>query len=85
MREIVLTECWDALSSMKNEKSPGNDELTKEFYTAFFDELGSPLLKTFNSSFVKDELSSSQKQAVITLIKKKDRDVMLIKNWSQFH
>ena len=27
------------------------------------------------------ELSSSQKQAVITLIQKKDGDIMLIKNW----
>ena len=66
---------------MKNGKSPGNDGFTKEFYTAFFGELGSLLLKTFNYSFVKGELSSSQKQAVIILIQKKDRDVMLIKNW----
>ena len=57
------------------------DGLTKEFYTAFFGELGSLLLKTFSYSFVKGELSSSQKQAVITVIKKKDRDVMLIRNW----
>ena len=71
----------NALSSMKNGKSPGNDGLTKEFYTAFFGELGSLLLKTFNYSFVKGELSSSQEQAVITLIQKKDRDIMLIKNW----
>ena len=66
---------------MKNGKSPGNDGLTKEFYTAFFGELGSLLLKTFNYSFVKGELSSSQKQALITLILKKDRDIMLIKSW----
>ena len=66
---------------MKNGKSPGNDGLTKEFYTAFFGELGSHLLETFNYSFVKGELTSSQKQAVITLIQKKDRNVMLIKNW----
>ena len=79
--KLTLQECWDALSSMKNGKSPGNDGLTKEFYTAFFGELGSLLLKTFNYSFVKGELSSSQKQAVITLIQKKDRDIMLIKNW----
>ena len=63
---------------MKNGKSQGNDGPTKEFYTAFFDEL---LLKTFSYSFVKGELSSSQKQAVITLIQKKDRDITLIKNW----
>ena len=79
--KLSLQECWDALNSMKNGKSPGNDGLTKEFYTAFFGELGSHLLETFNYSFVKGELTSSQKQAVITLIQKKDRDVMLIKNW----
>ena len=78
---MSLQECWDALSSRKNGKSPGNDGLTKEFYTAFFGELGSLLLKTFNYSFVNGELISSQKQAVITLIQKKDKDVMLIKNW----
>ena len=66
---------------MKNGKNPGSDGLTKEFYTAFFGELGLLLLKTFNHSFVKGELSSSQKQAVITLIQKKDRDIKLIKNW----
>ena len=69
--KLSLQECWDVLSSMKNGKSPGNDGLTKEFYTAFFGELGSLLLKTFNYSFVKGELNSSQKQAVITLIQKK--------------
>ena len=45
---------------MKNGKGPSNNELTKEFYIVFFGELGSLLLKTFNYSFVKGELSSSQ-------------------------
>ena len=66
---------------MKNGKSPGNDGFTKEFYITFFGELGPLLLKTCNYSFEKGELSASQKQAVITLIQKKDRDVTLIKNW----
>ena len=30
-RKLTLQECWHALSSMKNGKSPGNDGLTKEF------------------------------------------------------
>ena len=66
---------------MKNGKSPGNDGLTKEFYIAFFGELGRLMLRTFNHSFSKGELSSSQKQAVITVIGKKDRDVRYINNW----
>ena len=39
------------------------------------------MLRTFNHSFSKGELSSSQKQAIITLIQKKDSDTRFIKNW----
>ena len=35
----------------------------------------------FNYAFEAGELSSSEKQAVITLIQKKDRDNMSIKTW----
>ena len=28
-------ECWDALQSFQNDKSPGNDGLSKEFYVCF--------------------------------------------------
>ena len=40
------------------------------------------MLRTFNHSFSKGELSSSQKQSIITLIYiKKDRDTRFIKSW----
>ena len=29
---LTKKECWDALQRMKNDKSPGSDGLTKEFY-----------------------------------------------------
>ena len=79
--KLTLNECLNALSSMKNGKSPGNDGSTKEFYVAFFGELGSLLLKTFNCSFEKSELSASQSKLSLPLSRKKDRDVTLIKNW----
>ena len=66
---------------MQNEKSPGNNNFTKEFYVAFFGELGKLLVSVFNYAFEVRELDSSQKQAVINLVQKKDRDNMLIKNW----
>ena len=56
---------------MKNGKSPGNDGFTKEFYVSFFLLIGTTIIKTFNYSFEKGELSASQKQAVITLIQRK--------------
>ena len=72
--KLTLKECWEALNSMKNNKSPGNDGFTKGFYVCFFGNLGSSLVKTLNHSYDEGELSSSQKQAVITLIVKKDKD-----------
>ena len=39
------------------------------------------LIQCLNYSFQEGEMSSSQKQAVITLIEKKDRDKRYIKNW----
>ena len=38
MCEEVITEkeCYESLSSFTNNKNPGNDSLTKEFYVAFW-------------------------------------------------
>ena len=79
--KLTLQNIWGALNSMKNCKTPGNDDLTKEFYVCFFEEMASLLLKSFNHSYAVGELSTSQKQAVITLIEEKGRDKRLVKNW----
>ena len=47
--------------------------MAKEFYEIFWDSLEEPLLNSIRNSFLKQELSSSQKQAVIKLIEKKDK------------
>ena len=39
------------------------------------------LLKSLNYSHLVEELSTFQKQAVVTLIEKKGRDKRLVKNW----
>ena len=78
---IRKRECWDALSSMNNNKSPGNDGLSKEFYICFFEKLANPLIQALNQSFVDGEMSISQRQAVITLIQKKGKDKRYIQNW----
>ena len=53
------------------EKVQAMTDLQRMFYVSFFGELEPLLLKTFNYSFEKGELSASQKQAAITLIQKK--------------
>ena len=78
---ISVCELLKALSSMDNDKSPGNDGITKEFYIKFCDVVKKPFCASIQQSFIKGELSTSQKQAIIKLIKKKDRDKRFIKNW----
>ena len=66
-----MEECWSALQSVSNGKSPDSDGLTRDFYVCFWEEIGSCLVSTLNYSFEQGELTSSQKQAVITLIEKR--------------
>ena len=77
---VTEKECCDALNSMRNNKSPGSDGLTAEFYKCFWDDLKFLFMNSLNESFEKQELSESQKQAVITLLHKKG-DKRLIDNW----
>ena len=56
---------------MPNNKSRGNDGLTKEFYENFWDEIKLPLCNSIAKSYQNGELSTSQRQAVIKLIEKK--------------
>ena len=66
---------------MGNNKSPGNDDLYKEFDVCFVNKIHSCLLQALNMSFREGQLSSSQMQAVIVLIEKRDKDKRFLKNW----
>ena len=78
---ISEDEVFKSLKSMDNNKSPGNDGLSKEFYECFWDEVKKPFLASIHKAFLNQELSTSQKQAVIKMLGKKDKDRRFIKNW----
>ena len=69
---------------MPNNKSPGNDGLSKKFYETFWEEIKIPLCNSITKLYQNGQLSTSQRQAVIKLIEKKDKDKKLIKNWDLF-
>ena len=56
-----------------NDKSPGNNGITKEFYEFFWDDIKNSLSDSIKKSFISGDLSTSQKQDVIKLIEKKGR------------
>ena len=66
---------------MPSNKTPGNDGITREFYIAFFDLIKDLLMSSINYSWEVGELSTSQEQAVITLVEKKRKYKRYIQNW----
>ena len=79
--KLSTKECFDCLQSFENNKSPGNDGLTVEFYKTFWNSIGNLLVDSLNYSYECGELSNTQKQAVIALIEKKGKDKRNICNW----
>ncbi|KAL9958754.1 hypothetical protein ACROYT_G035812 [Oculina patagonica] len=79
--KFTVAECFKSLQLFKNNKSPGEDGLTVEFYVAFWNIVGNLMVESLNYSYDHGELSSSQKRAIITLIEKKDKDRRVISNW----
>ena len=69
------------MKSMKNNKTPGNDRLTKEFYETLWDEIKTPLMESINRDFYTKILIISEKQPVMKLIEKKGHNKRYIKNW----
>ena len=56
---------------MPNNKSPGNDGLTKEFYENFWEEIKISLCNSITKSYKNGELITSQRQTVMKLIEKR--------------
>ena len=74
-KEISENDLFLSLKGMENNKSPGNNGLTKEFYDSFWTEIKDPLLDSIHHAQVTKQLSISQKQAIIKLIEKKRQKI----------
>ena len=62
-------------------RAPEKMDLSKEIYICFFKEIHMYLIQVLNHSFSNEQLSNSQRQAMITLIEKKGKDKRYLKNW----
>jgi hypothetical protein len=78
---ITVEECFIALNRMKNNKTPGKDGLTKEFYHKVFPIISKQFLAVVNDIFESESLSSSQRHGLITLACKDNDNAELLKNW----
>jgi len=78
---ITLDEVKNVLSQMANNKSPGSDGYTVEFYKFFINDLGVYLVRSLNDAFNSGKLSITQRQGVITCIPKANKSREYLKNW----
>jgi len=79
-QEITEKEVYEAVISLKNNKSPGIDGLTPEFYKKHWENLKTPFMCMLKEAYEKNELPTSLNQSVLTLLYKKG-DRKLLKNY----
>ena len=73
-------EACKAMKSLANNKSPGSDGLSKEFYAKFWNIVGADLVEVFNTAYTVNCLTDSQKNAIVTLLYK-NGEKEDVKNW----
>ena len=79
--KITPDECFRLLVTFQNNKTPGDDGIPIEFYKKFWPLVNDCFIRCVNECLEKGEMSSSQKQAVITLIEKQGKDRSFFENW----
>ena len=67
--------------SCENNKSPGNNGLTKEFYCTFWDDMKDAFMKSLKESKQLRHRCASQQQAIIKLLEKPNKYKGYISNW----
>ena len=80
-KPITESECFKALSELSNNKSPGLDGFSVEFFKAFWQDLKEIFLKCLHYSLVANQLCDSQHEGLITLIPKPGKNTMYISNY----
>ena len=80
-KSISKEELAKSLKTFSKNKSPGNDGLPMEFYIIFWQKISDLFLDSLNEGLTEGELSNSQRQTLIRLIGKKDKDKTELKFW----
>jgi exonuclease III len=79
--QITYNELLEALKRSKNDKSPGLDGYTSEFFKFFWIDIGHFLLRSINFAYTNNTMSITQKQGVITCLPKPGKPRNSLKNW----
>ena len=78
---LTESELLKSIKELKNKKTPGTDGLPPEFYKFFWIDIKNILIESYNYAFYSGELSIEQRRGIITLIPKKQKNRLFLKNW----
>ena len=79
--ELSEAEILKSVKAMKPGKSPGTCGLTSEWYKFFWIDIRDILVSSINYNLQNGKLSLEQRRGILTLIPKKDKDRLFLKNW----
>lgn len=80
-KELSILDLANAVKQMENLKTPGHDGIPADFYKVFWSEIKTHLHEALNLALNNGQLYHSALRGVITLIPKKERDLLQISNW----
>ena len=80
--ELTLTEIGQALKDLPNDKTPGNDGFSTNFYKFFWPNIKDLLFESIKYSFHSDLLSLDQRRGIINIIPKEGKDLRYLRHWT---
>ncbi len=80
-KDVTLHELGTNLKQLSNNKAPGCDGFTADFYKFFWKDLKHFLFDSLLYSFNTGKLSLDQRRAILCLLPKPNKDLRYLKNW----
>ena len=78
---LTIQECGKALKLLPNNKSPGSDGFTTNFFKFFWPDIKHIVYNSFIYSFEHGNLTQNQKMGILNLLPKKEKDLRYLANW----
>lgn len=81
IKPMTIKEVHQVIKELANNKSPGSDGLTAEFYKQTFYLIGPLLTETFNNIYFNGIMPKSMNEGILSLIFKEKGDIESLRNW----
>ena len=80
---VTKQECLTALLKMSNNKFPGSDGFSVEFYKLFWNDLIDLLLQSYQFSYDAGVFTDTQREGIIILVPNRNIDPLLLSSYLQ--